>query len=637
VSESSLPQPVRILVVDDDAAVLDAYRQVLGAPATSAVRVEIDDLRKRLFLSGGVAALAAARPRATTAFDVEYCGGGDAAVTAVRAAALAGRPFAAAFLDMRMPPGPDGAWTAERIREIDPQVEIVICTAYSDVDPLEIAQRVPPADQLFYLQKPFHPHEVRQLATALGAKRASAQQRLDAGEDTDRLTGLSGRARFLTRLRQAAQEANRTGTAIALLCIDLDNFRRINEALGHAAGDALIRRTAQRLREILRRNDGAAHLPRPQLPGVDIARTGGDQFAVLLHDVRDPRGADAVAAQLTRPLLGESGTDQSPVTVTASVGIALCPSQATDDEALFRQASIAMYCAKRRGRGGYASYDAQLVAGAQTRFALERHLQGALERDEFVVHFQPQFNLGTGRVAGLEALLRWTHPELGSVSPAEFVPLAEETGLILPIGEWVMRSACRQARAWLDLELPVGRLAVNVSPVQFSQSNFGAIVAQVLHDTGLPPHLLELEITESLMMRDEEWTLQLLNELRGLGVSVAIDDFGVGYSNLRRLSEFPVSRLKIDRSLVQGVEQLGRSAAIVTATVSMARALGLEVVAEGVENFEQLLQLQELKCHDVQGFLLSRPLPAADAELLLHRLAASTDSSRTMRLRTLAQ
>ena len=628
---------MRILVVDDEAAVLDAYRQVLGNPVTSAARAEIDDLRKRLFLSGGAAALAATRSRGAAPFEAEYCDGAEAAVAAVRAACSIGRPYAVVFLDMRMPPGPDGAWAAERVRELDPQAEIVICTAYSDVDPATIAQRVPPADQLFYLQKPFHPHEVRQLAHALGAKRASAERRLDAGEDTDRLTGLSGRGRFLARLRQVVEDACRDGTTVALLCIDLDNFRRINEALGHAAGDDLIRRTAQRLRELLRRDDAVTHLPLPEVPTCDIARTGGDQFAVLLHHVRDPGDAEAVAARLTRPLVSEPGAGGTPVTVTASVGIALCPAQATDEEALFRQASIAMYGAKRRGRGEFASYDAQLIAGAQTRFSLERRLQGALERGEFSVHYQPQFNLATGRIAGMEALLRWTHPEFGAVAPAEFVPLAEETGLILPIGEWVMRSACRQVRTWLDQDLPAGRLAVNVSPVQFSQRDFGATVAQVLRETGLPPSLLELEITESLMMKDEEWTRQLLGELRRLGVSIAIDDFGVGYSNLRRLSEFPVSRLKIDRSLVQDVEHLGRNAAIVTAMVSMARALGLEVVAEGVENFEQLLQLQEQKCHEVQGFLLARPMPGADTALLLHRLATSTDSSRTMRLRTLAQ
>jgi diguanylate cyclase (GGDEF)-like protein len=635
-ADSTAERAVRVLVVDDEPAVIEAYRQVLDPPKASTARAEIDELRTRLFLSGGAPAVAAVHPRDGDRFETEYCTGAEAAVAAVRDACAAGRPFALVFLDMRMPPGRDGAWAAERIRELDPQIEIVICTAYSDVDPAEIGRRVPPADQLFYLQKPFHPHEVRQLAIALGERRGSAERRRREIEDLDRLTGLAGRALFLRRLRQAVQAANDSGTSVALLCIDIDNFRRVNEALGHAAGDDLLRLTAERLRQTLCHDDLAATAPSHAVSGEDLGRTGGDQFAVLLRQVREPADALAVAARLTRPLVNEPGLGKSPVTLTASVGVALCPTHATDDEALFRQASIAMYLAKRRGRGEYACFDDQLSAGAQARFSLESRLQGALERGEFSVHYQPQFDLGTGRIAGMEALLRWNNPELGSVSPAEFVPLAEESGLILPIGEWVLRTACRQMREWHEAGLPAGRVAVNVSPVQFSQREYRDIVAQVLQETGLKPALLELEITESLVMRDEEWTKQLLAELRALGISVAIDDFGIGYSNLRRLSEFPVSRLKIDRSLVQDVERLGRNTAIVTAMVSMARALGLDVVAEGVENFDQLLQLQDQQCNEVQGFLLSRPLPAGDAEQLLERLASSTASTRTMRLRTLA-
>jgi len=637
VQDSSPQGTVRILVVDDEAAVIEAYRQVFDDAQSSTMRASIEDLRTKLFLSGGAAAVARVGPRAAARFGAEYCGSADQAVAAVRQACATGRPFAVVFLDMRMPPGRDGAWTAARIREIDPQVQIVICTAYSDLDPAEIGRRVPPADQLFYLQKPFHPHEVRQLAVALGERSAKAQQRLDDAEDFDRLTGLASRGRFLRHLRLVVQEARRAGQTATLLCVDLDSFRRINEALGHAAGDGLLRRAAERLRAVMHSDEMLARLAPATVSGDDIARTGGDQFAVLLRCIRDPKVAEAAATELTRLLLNEAGIARSPVTVTASVGIAHYPLDAADDDALFRQASIAMYCAKRRGRGEFASYDAGLSDGAQTRFSLESRLQGALERGEFSLNYQPQFDLGTGRIAGMEALLRWTHPELGAVAPEEFVTVAEETGLILPIGEWVIRTACRQLRAWHDMDLPAGRVAVNVSALQFSQRGFCKMVAGILRETGLAPALLELEITESLMMKDEAWTKQLLAELRGLGISVAIDDFGMGYSNLKRLSEFSVSRLKIDRTFVQGVENLGRNTAIVSAIVSMARALGLDVVAEGVENFEQLLQLQEQKCNEVQGFLLSKPLPAADAEELLQRLANSTASSRTMRLRTLAQ
>ena len=295
-----------------------------------------------------------------------------------------------------------------------------------------------------------------------------------------------------------------------------------------------------------------------------------------------------------------------------------------------------MYEAKRRGHGQFAFFGRAMSDGAQTRFSLERQLERALARNEFSLHYQPQFDLGTGLISGMEALLRWTNAELGAISPDEFIPLAEETGLIQPIGEWVLRTACRQFRDWLDTGLAPGRIAVNVSARQFADSNFCRLVTDVQRECRLAPGHLELEITESLMMKDEAHTRRLLSELRNHGISIAIDDFGMGYSSLGRLSEFSVNRLKIDRSFVQNVDGLGRHATIVTAIVAMARALGVDVVAEGVENFGQLLQLQDQKCNEAQGFLLSKPLHAAEATQLLQRLEASTATSRTMRLRSLA-
>lgn len=628
--------PIRVLVVDDEPAVLDAYRQVLAPLATAADRAAIDELRTRLFLAGGGTSIGGKPAVPARAFEAVYCASAEAAVTAVRDACAAKRPFAVAFLDMRMPPGSDGAWAAERIRAIDPQLEIVLCTAYSDIDPAEIGRRVPPEDKLFYLQKPFHPHEIRQMATALGEKRANAERRATELAEFDGLTGLPNRTRFLERLQQAVQAARQHRHLLAVIYIDLDNFKRINEALGHVAGDEVLRLVAQRFREILRRDDEVARIATAPVSVDDIARLGGDQFVVLLHALRDPQDAGIVAGRLAQPVVATSRLLPAPVTVTSSVGIAVCPVDSSDDEALFRQAGIAMHSAKRQGRGMVAYFDAKMNTGAQSRFSLETQLQCALERNELALHYQPQFNLETGRIAGMEALLRWSAGGIGVVPPEEFIPLAEETGLILPIGEWALRTACRQHVAWHEAGLPAGRLGVNVSCLQFTQRNFRELVADVLAETGLAPHLLELEITESLMMRDEDWTREILADLRRLGISIAIDDFGMGYSTLGRLSEFPVNRLKIDRAFVHNIENLGGHATIIAAIVSMARALGLEVVAEGVENFNQLLMLQEHKCTEVQGFLLSRPLPASDAERLLERLGSSTATSRTMRLRTLA-
>ena len=628
--------PIRVLVVDDEQAVLDAYRQVLGQASRGAEQDAIDALRAKLFLASAGAAVAAGSATRARQFEPVFCSGAEAAVEAVREACGAQRPFAVAFLDMRMPPGPDGAWAAARIREIDPRLEIVICTAYSDVDPLEIGQRVPPEDKLFYLQKPFHPHEVRQMALALGEKRANEERRLTEVTDFDRLTGLANRTRFLARLKQAVGTAQQRQSALAVLCLDLDNFRRVNDVLGHIVGDEMMRSVAQRLQEILRREARTAGVTLGDIAADDIARVGGDQFMILLQGIGDPQQASAVAALLTRPLASSAPAEPSPVTLTASVGIALYPSDSADEEELFRHSGIAMYNAKRQGRGQFARFGHAMSDGAQTRLSLERQLEAALSRNEFSLHYQPQFNLGTGRISGLEALLRWSNAELGVISPDEFIPLAEETGLIEPIGAWVLQTACRQFREWQDLGLAPGRIAVNVSARQFSGEQFCAQVEQTLRESGLAPSCLELEVTESLMMKDEAHTAQMLTQLRNIGVSIAIDDFGMGYSSLGRLSELSVNRLKIDRSFVQSADSLGRNATIVTAIVAMARALGVEVVAEGVENFSQLLHLQDQQCNEAQGFLLSKPLHVAEATDLLERLEASTATSRTMRLRTLA-
>jgi diguanylate cyclase len=632
---SSRRDPIRVLVVDDEQAVLDAYRQVLGQASRGADQDAMDELRAKLFLASAGAAVAAGSASRARQFEPVFCSSAEAAVEAVREACGAERPFAVAFLDMRMPPGPDGAWAAARIREIDPQLEIVICTAYSDVDPLEIGQRVPPEDKLFYLQKPFHPHEVRQMTLALGEKRANEERRLTEVTDFDRLTGLANRTRFLARLQQAVSSAKQRQSALAVLCLDLDNFRRVNDVLGHIVGDEMMRSVAQRLQEILRREARTAGVTLGDIAADDIARVGGDQFMILLQGIGDPQQASAVAALLTRPLASSAPAEPSPVTLTASVGIALYPSDSADEEELFRHSGIAMYNAKRQGRGQFARFGHAMSDGAQTRLSLERQLEAALSRNEFSLHYQPQFHLGTGRISGLEALLRWSNAELGVISPDEFIPLAEETGLIEPIGAWVLQTACRQFKEWQDLGLAPGRIAVNVSARQFAGEQFCAQVEQTLRECGLAPGCLELEITESLMMKDEAHTGHMLTQLRNIGVSIAIDDFGMGYSSLGRLSELSVNRLKIDRSFVQSADSLGRNATIVTAIVAMARALDVEVVAEGVENFSQLLHLQDQHCNEAQGFLLSKPLHVAEATELLERLEASTATSRTMRLRTL--
>jgi diguanylate cyclase len=621
---------VRVLVVDDEADIRDAYRQVLLETDVSQDIAGFRELGARLFAKPGSGRRQALARGAT--FDVVFCEQAEAAVAAVQEALALERPFAVVFLDMRMPPGRDGVWAATKIREIDAAIEIVICTAYSDVDPCEIGGMVPPEDKLSYLQKPFHPHEVRQMAIALGSK-WRAERRIVKLAYFDALTGLPNREQSRNRLMGAIEAAREHGRLLAVLYLDLDNFKRVNDTLGHAVGDELLCLVATRLRNSLRSSNStsAVEIDRPG----DLARLGGDEFMVMLPHLKSARDAGIVAARLIRDLREPVQLALNSLVVTPSVGIAVFPQDGTDADTVLRHADLAMYFAKRKNPGTFAFYDVAMNAAALHRFTIEGRLRGALERNELTLDYQPQFDVRTGGISGMEALLRWTSDELGMVPPAEFIPIAEETGLILSIGEWVLRSACRQGKIWHDEGLPVGRIAVNVSGRQFALAEFPALVAAVLQDTGLPAANLELEITESVVMADEGWAEQAINQLKQLGISLAIDDFGTGYSSFGRLRHFAVDRLKIDRSFVTSINDGSDDRAIAAAIIAMSRSLHVNVTAEGVENFPQLMFLQEHNCHDAQGFLLSKALPVEDAHALLRRVAEITDKSRTQRLKAI--
>jgi len=513
-------------------------------------------------------------------------------------------------------------------------VEIVICTAYSDTDPGEIGGYVPPEDKLSYLQKPFHPHEIRQMTIALASK-WRAERRIVRLAYFDTLTGLPNREQSRNRLVGALQAAKEKGGQLAVLYLDLDNFKRVNDTLGHAAGDDLLRVVADRLRNSLRYgNDISASMLGNARPG-DIARLGGDEFMVLLPNLRGTIDAGGVAERLILALREPIQLASNSLVVTPSVGIAIYPQDGVDAETLLRNADLAMYFAKRRNPGTWAYFDVSMNAQALQRFTIEEQLRGALERNEFTLQFQPQFDVRAGTVSGVEALLRWTNAELGAVSPVEFIPVAEETGLILPIGEFVLRGACQQAQAWRAEGLPLQRMAVNVSAREFALAEYPKMVAAILQETGLDPAVLELEITESVVMQDEKWAETAINELKALGVSLAIDDFGTGYSSFGRLRNFAVDRLKIDRSFVTSIGDGTDDRAIAAAIIAMSRSLHIDVTAEGVENFPQLAFLQEQDCKDAQGFLLSRPLHADAARELLRRVHEAGDASRTQRLKVI--
>ena len=475
--------PVRVLVVDDEADIRDAYRQILLETEVSQDIAGFRELRARLFAKNASAATPARSLARGATFDPVFCEQAEAAVAAVREALAQEQPFAVVFLDMRMPPGRDGVWAATKIREIDPAIEIVICTAYSDVDPCEIGGIVPPEDKLSYLQKPFHPHEVRQMAIALGSK-WRAERRIVKLAYFDALTGLPNREQSRNRLIGAIEAAKQHGRTLAVLYLDLDNFKRVNDTLGHAVGDELLCLVAARLGNSLRQGNAASEAGEGARPG-DLARLGGDEFMVMLPNLRSASDAGVVAERLIRDLREPMQLALNSLVVTPSVGIAICPQDGDDADTLLRNADLAMYFAKRKNPGTFAFYDVAMNAVALQRFTIEGQLRGALERNEFTLDYQPQFDVRTGGISGMEALLRWTNDELGAVPPTEFIPVAEETGLILAIGEWVLRTACQQAKAWQDEGLPIGRMAVNVSGRQFALVEFPSQVAAILQSTGL--------------------------------------------------------------------------------------------------------------------------------------------------------
>jgi diguanylate cyclase (GGDEF)-like protein len=626
---------IRVLVADDEAELRNGYRQILVDDETGTDEAAFQALRLRLY-ADAAAPVSAPSAEAKTTFDVVFCDSAESAVAAVRESLKMGMPFAIAFLDVRMPPGPDGIWAATRIRELEPAIEIVICTAYSDVDAGEIAGLVPPEEKLSYLQKPFHPSEIRQMALSLASK-WRAERRIIRLAYFDTLTGLPNREQSRSRLSSAIATAGQRNQSLAVLYLDLDNFKRVNDTMGHSVGDELLCLVADRLRDALRPGDTIAANPLSLARSGHIARLGGDEFIVLLPELRSPEDASRVAARLIEDLKRPMNLGRHTLVVTPSIGIAVFPRDGKDVDTLLRHADLAMYLAKRASPGSFEIFSPSMHDAASRRFAIETRLRGALQKGEFSLLYQPQFDVVTGAVSGVEALLRWTNDELGNVAPVDFIPVAEETGLILPIGEWVMREACRQAREWRDEGLPVVRMAVNVSARQFGSVEFPTMVESIINETGIQAAMLELEITESVVMKDQESAERTFARLKALGVSLAIDDFGTGYSSFARLRHFSVNRLKIDRSFVTNLVDCSDDQAIAAAIIAMSQSLRISVTAEGVENFPQLVFLQQQSCHDAQGYFFSRPLTAENTRTLLRRAAETADCSNSARLRAITR
>ncbi len=426
----------------------------------------------------------------------------------------------------------------------------------------------------------------------------------------DFLTGLPNRGLLSDRIGQAIAFAARHQAQVAVLFLDLDGFKHINDSLGHPIGDKLLRSIAGRLENCVRAAD-------------TVSRQGGDEFIVLLSEVQQPEGSANACNRILQAVAEAHSIDTHDLHVTASIGVSVYPHDGQDAETLIKNADTAMYQAKENGRQNYQFFAPAMNVRAVERQSTEESLRRALDRQEFSLHYQPKINLRTGAITGAEALIRWEHPTRGAISPAQFIPVAEECGLILPIGSWVLREACAQARTWTNAGLPETTMAVNVSAMQFRNEGFLDGVLEILSDTGMDPRFLELELTESVLMRRIESTAFILQKLRESGVRVAVDDFGTGYSSLSYLHKFPVDALKIDQSFVRQIDATGEAAPIVGAIIGMAQSLKLRVVAEGVETLEELAFLRAHQCDEAQGYYFSRPVvPNQFAGLLRTGVAA---------------
>ena len=615
----------RILVIDDNPAIHRDFRKIL-APTGVGDR-QLAELEQALF---GVSEATSVRAE----FAMDSALQGREGVERVQAASRAGAPYAVAFVDMRMPPGWDGLETIERLWAVAPDLQVVICSAHSDHDWSDVVKRLGHSDRLLILKKPFEPIEVLQCASALTAKwqnerlvlrqieslehvvetrttgleAAATQLRHLATHDA--LTNLPNRILWDDRLQQAINQCP-AAQEFAVLMIDLDRFKSINDSLGHGVGDQVLQELARRLTSVLRATD-------------TVARFGSDEFVMIVQPIGARDEVELATLKIVQALTPTVRTDGAELHVTASIGIAFYPADGRTLDTLVAHADAAMYSAKRQGRNNARHYAAGMDAQTKDRAHLENDLHDALAANQFELLYQPKVDISTGTFHSAEALIRWHHPTRGLVSPAQFIPLAEENGLIVSIGRWAIAEACRQARAWQRAQLPPIRVAVNLSASQFRHGRLLENISDSLAETGLEARHLEVELTESAVMTNPEDSVLILERLSTMGVAVSVDDFGTGYSSMSYLRKFPIDKLKIDRTFINEIVTRSDDASIVRAIISLAHGLRLKVVAEGVETRAQLGFLQSLGCDQYQGFYFSVPLSAIAFEDLLRRQCQNT-------------
>jgi diguanylate cyclase (GGDEF)-like protein len=609
-------RPLRVLVADDDAQILDAYRRVLDGLRTSATPAasDLDALSAELFGD------APAVTQDGLLSDVVYLRQGEQAVRTVAEARESGLPFAIVFLDMRMPPGIDGLETARRIRALDPNINIVIVTGYSDHKPAEITAAVGRPEKLFYLLKPFDGGELQQLTTALANRWAAdinmteelarrvteledMNERLKASEAQaqqaarlDALTGLLNRHGLKERCREEAEKPHAAGSHVSVFFLDLDRFKDVNDSLGHAAGDDLIREFARRVNRVTG-EDGFA------------ARLGGDEFAVIcakpgLVAVLGQRLLDACSA----PYFLNGHTVQSGV----SIGVAHAESSETSLTELMRQADIALYTAKASGRGMVCAFDPSMERDILGTQRLANDLAGAIARDELVMHYQPLVCAEGRPISSVEALLRWEHPVQGWISPLMIIKVAEKSDLIHTLGDWIARRAFQDSRKWPDLIT-----SINISPLQLRSRDFVERLAALVTELEVAPDRIELEITETGLISDLRDASEKSRRLKALGFRIVLDDFGSGFAGISYLNQIPFDKLKIDRSLIESLSVKSNPGEAVQSIVGLARSYGLFITAGGVEDREQQVFLKSAGCTHLQGFFFHHPMAAEDLCQLL--------------------